>query len=127
MGTADEALARSRLDIVVRRAGWTEVDFEYEPVGAAYDYALRIERDELVLIADFGGGTSDFSVMRFSREGGTLHAEPLGHAGIGIAGDTFDYRIVDHVVSPRLGKGSSYRSFDKVLPIHNRYYTNLAR
>jgi hypothetical chaperone protein len=65
--------------------------------------------------------------MRFSRSGGVLRAEPLGHAGIGIAGDTFDYRIVDHIVSPRLGKGSSYRSFNKVLPIPNHYYTNLAR
>jgi hypothetical chaperone protein len=65
--------------------------------------------------------------MRFSRSGGVLRAEPLGHAGIGIAGDTFDYRIVDHLVSPRLGKGSSYRSFNKVLPIPNHYYTNLAR
>jgi len=80
-----------------------------------------------VLVADFGGGTSDFSVMRFQREGGTLRAEPLGHAGIGIAGDTFDRRIVDHVVSPRLGKGSSYRSFDKLLPIPNHYYANLSR
>ena len=80
-----------------------------------------------MLVADFGGGTSDFSVMRFSRTGGALRAEPLGHAGIGIAGDTFDFRIVDHVVSPRLGKGGSYRSFDKVLQIPNHYYTNLAR
>jgi hypothetical chaperone protein len=65
--------------------------------------------------------------MRFSRKGGVLRAEPLGHAGIGIAGDTFDYRIVDHIVSPRLGKGTNYRSFDKVLPIPNHYYSSLAR
>ncbi|WP_204278271.1 hypothetical protein, partial [Escherichia coli] len=59
--------------------------------------------------------------------GGTLRAEPLGHAGVGIAGDTFDYRIVDRVVSPKLGKGSSYRSFDKLLTIPNHFYANLAR
>jgi hypothetical chaperone protein len=51
----------------------------------------------------------------------------LAHAGIGIAGDTFDYRIVDHVVSPQRGKGFSFRSFDKVLPIPNSHNTNLAR
>ena len=67
-GNPDEALARSRLDIAIRRAGWTDVVFEYEPVAAAYDYALRITRDETVLIADFGGGTSDFSVLRRNRE-----------------------------------------------------------
>ena len=49
--------------------------------------------------------------MRFDR-GRRLKAEALSHAGVGVAGDTFDYRILDHVVSPGLGKGSLYRSFD---------------
>jgi len=126
-GNPDEALAMQRYRAAFERLGAGHARYVYEPVGAAFSFARQLDRDATVLVADFGGGTSDFSVMRFSREGGTLHAEPLGHAGIGIAGDTFDYRIVDHVVSPRLGKGSSYRSFDKVLPIPNRYYTNLAR
>ena len=69
-----------------------------------------------MLVADFGGGTSDFSVIRFTRAGGRLEAEPLAHAGVGIAGDTFDYRLIDHLVAPQLGKGSHYRSFDKSLP-----------
>ena len=51
----------------------------------------------------------------------------MGHAGIGIAGDAFDYRIVDQVVSPRLGKGGLYRSMDKILTIPNHYYANFAR
>ncbi len=66
----------------------------------------KLERNETVLVADFGGGTSDFSVLRFSRKGGALEAQPLAHSGVGIAGDTFDYRIIDNVVAPRLGKGS---------------------
>jgi hypothetical chaperone protein len=65
--------------------------------------------------------------MRFSREAGRLRAEPLGHAGIGIAGDTFDYRVVDRVVSPRLGKGGRYRSMGKILAVPNHYYANFAR
>jgi hypothetical chaperone protein len=65
--------------------------------------------------------------MRFSKAGGVLRAEPLGHAGIGLAGDAFDYRIVDRVVSPRLGKGGRYRSMGKVLSIPNHYYANFAR
>ena len=52
--------------------------------------------------------------------------EPLGHAGVGIAGDRFDYRILDHLVLPLLGKGSSYRSFDKVLEIPRGYFTDFA-
>jgi hypothetical chaperone protein len=99
----------------------------YEPVGAAFFFARQLDNDATVLVADFGGGTSDFSVMRFRRTGGRLRAEPLGHAGIGIAGDAFDYRIVDHLVSPRLGKGGRYRSMGKILAIPNHYYANLAR
>ena len=65
--------------------------------------------------------------MRFSQSGGSLRATPLSHTGIGIAGDAFDYRIVDKVVSPQLGKGGSYRSMGKVLTLPNRHYANLAR
>jgi hypothetical chaperone protein len=97
-------------------------------VGAAFFYASGLERDATVLVADFGGGTSDFSVMRFSRRNGELRAEPLGHSGIGIAGDAFDARIVDRVVARRLGKGGLYRSMgDKVLAFPNHYYANLSR
>jgi len=126
-GNPDDALAMQRYRTAFERVGAGHARYVYEPVGAAFSFARQLEGDATVLVADFGGGTSDFSIMRFSRAGGVLRAEPLGHAGIGIAGDTFDYRIVDHIVSPRLGKGSSYRSFNKVLPIPNHYYTNLAR
>ena len=113
----DEELAVGRLGSAFARAGFGAVDLVYEPLGAAYWYARTLERDETVLVADFGGGTSDFSVIRFARRNGRLEAAPLAHGGIGIAGDTFDYRLVDRFVAPLLGKGSHYRSFDKLLPI----------
>jgi hypothetical chaperone protein len=110
------------------RLGAARAQYVYEPVGAAFFYARRLEREATVLVADFGGGTSDFSVMRFSRQNGQLTAEPLGHSGIGIAGDAFDARIVDRVVAPRLGKGGLYRSMGgKVLPFPNHYYGHLSR
>ncbi len=80
-----------------------------------------------MLVGDFGGGTSDFSIIRFEREAGEIRAIPLGRSGVGVAGDAFDYRIIDHLVSPALGKGSSYTSFGKTLPIPNRYYSAFAR
>jgi hypothetical chaperone protein len=115
--SADEKLACTRLQTAFAQAGRAGVDLAYEPLGAAYWYARALDRDETVLVADFGGGTSDFSLLRFSRGGGRLVAEPLAHSGVGVAGDTFDYRIVDHAVAPLLGKGATYRSFDKILPI----------
>ena len=123
----DDALAMQRYRDAFGRLGVGHSRYVYEPVGAAFSFARALDHDATVLVADFGGGTSDFSVMRFSRHGGTLRAEPLGHAGIGIAGDTFDSRIVDRVVAPRLGKGGSYRSFGKVLPLPVHYYAPLAR
>lgn len=113
----DEALAVSRLQAAFSAAGIGAVDLAYEPLGAAYWYARDLDRDETVLVADFGGGTSDFSIIRFERSGGRLRGTPLAHGGVGIAGDTFDYRIIDRFVAPQLGKGSHYRSFDKLLPI----------
>jgi hypothetical chaperone protein len=106
----DEALAMERYRAAFGQLGAGEAAYVYEPVGAAFFYARTLESDATVLVADFGGGTSDFSIMRFAHRDGALRAEPLGHAGVGIAGDTFDYRIIDRVVSPRLGKGGSYRS-----------------
>ena len=80
-----------------------------------------------MLVADFGGGTSDFSLIRFTRQGETVTATPLGHAGVAVAGDSFDYRIINAVVSPHLGKGTLFRSMSKVLPVPQYYFASLAR
>lgn len=123
----DDALAMQRYRDAFARLGGSHARYVYEPVGAAFSFASALQGDAVVLVADFGGGTSDFSVMRFARAGGRLRAEPLGHSGVGVAGDTFDARIVDRVISPRLGKGGSYRSFGKVLPLPVQYHASLTR
>lgn len=124
----DEALALGRLTASYAKAGMAEVGFAYEPLGAAYWYARDLAQPQTMLVADFGGGTSDFSVMRFEPGGaGRLEAIPLSHAGVGVAGDTFDYRLIEHAVSPRLGKGTQYRSFEKLLPIPAHYHAAFAQ
>lgn len=120
-------LALKRYEAAFARLGFEEILYAYEPVGAAFFFARELERDATVLVGDFGGGTSDFSIIRFHRENGDIQAIPLGRSGVGVAGDAFDYRIIDNLVSPELGKGSSYTSFGKVLPIPNRYYSAFAR
>ncbi|WP_397420344.1 Hsp70 family protein [Phenylobacterium sp.] len=126
-GSPKESLALERYEIAFQRMGVREVLYAYEPVGAAFFFARALKEDATVLVGDFGGGTSDFSIIRFERHGGEMRAIPLGRAGVGVAGDAFDYRIIDSLVSPELGKGSSYESFGKVLPIPNRYYAAFAR
>jgi hypothetical chaperone protein len=126
-GSPNAELAIKRYETAFRRLGFTEILYAYEPVGAAFFFARELDHDATVLVGDFGGGTSDFSIIRFTREGGQIRATPLGRSGVGVAGDAFDYRIIDRLVSPQLGKGGDYVSFGKVLPIPNRYYTAFAR
>ncbi|WP_374293460.1 Hsp70 family protein [Sphingomonas sp.] len=121
----DEALARQRYDAMF--AGFArEVHYVYEPLAAAFAYAATLSEPTTLLVADFGGGTSDFSVVRIAEPGAAQRCVPLGHAGIGIAGDRFDARIVDKLVLPFLGKGGQYRSFDKILDIPGGYFADLA-
>lgn len=125
--STDNALALKRYQTAFERLGFTDILYAYEPVAAAFFFARRLVQDATVLVADFGGGTSDFSIIRFERKGGVLGARALGQSGVGVAGDAFDYRIIDNLVSPALGKGSSYRDMNKVLSAPNRFYTSFAR
>jgi hypothetical chaperone protein len=125
--SASETLALERYETAFRRLGFTDIRYAYEPVGAAFFFARGLQEDATVLVGDFGGGTSDFSIIRFNRQGGVINAQPLGRSGVGVAGDAFDYRIIDNLVSPSLGKGSSYESYGKTLPIPSRYYAAFAR
>ncbi len=102
---ADDERAIGRMRAALALAGFDEVTFAPEPVAAAHAYAARLDRDERVLIADFGGGTSDFSVVEVGP-GGT---RVLATSGVALAGDAFDARVVDAVIAPALGKGSRYR------------------
>lgn len=121
--TADDALGEARLRAGFAAAGLPEVRVELEPAAAGHRFATSLTEAATVLVADFGGGTSDFSLLRFEPGGVT----PLGHAGVGVAGDAFDFRIIDHVVSPLLGKGGSYHVMGTELPIPPGWYMSFAR
>ncbi|TCP34108.1 Hsp70 family protein [Sphingomonas sp. BK235] len=121
----DPALARRRYDAMF--AGTARaIHYVYEPLAAAYADASTLDRAATLLVADFGGGTSDFSVVRVAEPGAARRCVPLGHAGIGIAGDRFDARIVDRLVLPLIGKGGRYRSFDKLLDIPDGWFAEFA-
>jgi len=121
----DPALARQRYDAMFAGFG-TEIHYVYEPLGAAFGHASQLTEPARLLVADFGGGTSDFSIVEVAEPGAARRCVPLGHAGIGIAGDRFDYRIIDRLVLPMLGKGGSYHSFGKTLEIPRGYFADFA-
>jgi hypothetical chaperone protein len=126
---ADDNYAERRLRSAFESAGYESVQFEMEPIAAANYYESTLDHDELILIGDFGGGTSDFSLVhvgptvRSDRASGCI----VGNAGVGIAGDAFDARIVRHLVSPALGAGSQLRSLGKILPVPGWVYIKLER
>ena len=116
----------------IRRAGWKEITFEFEPVAAAYHYASTIAREELILVADFGGGTSDFSIVRLRPPTAAASSheryEILANDGVAIAGDAFDGEIVRRLVAPELGRGSQYRTpYGQVLPMPTWFYAQMER
>ncbi|MFN7918139.1 MAG: Hsp70 family protein [Vicinamibacterales bacterium] len=125
-----DQLALARMREALELAGITEFEFEYEPVAAAYAYRQRLTKPATVLIGDFGGGTSDFSILALEPPG---HTGPdgvriLGNDGVAVAGDAFDRAIVRHAVAPQLGRGSEYLSPpDKVLPMPEWVYARLER
>lgn len=123
----DEALATERYNAALTRFGFPEIHHVYEPVAAAFYFARNLDRDATVLVADFGGGTTDYSLIRFESHAGRLTATPLGHSGVGVAGDNFDFRIIDNIVSPVIGKGTLFKSFDKLLEVPSGYYANFGR
>jgi len=126
----DNKYAERRLAEAMRAAGFESVEFELEPVAAARYYESTLERDQLILIGDFGGGTSDFSLLRVGptiRRRGRTAADLLGNAGVGLAGDAFDAKIVRHLVAPALGAGSQMRSLNKLLTVPGWVYSKLER
>lgn len=126
----DDDYAVQRLTRSLNIAGFEHVTFEYEPNAAAYHYESTLDHDELILIGDFGGGTSDFSLLRVGpgiRRRGHESADVLANEGLALAGDAFDGKIIRHLVSPELGAGTFLNSGGKLLPVPNWVYFKLER
>ena len=122
----DAALAMRRYEAALAPFGFGRIRQVYEPVAAAFFHARTLTQSATVLVADFGGGTTDLSVIAFERDRAGLRAKALGHSGVGVAGDRFDYRIIDRVVLPQLGRGTRYRSMGKTLELPRSCFASFA-
>ena len=104
-----DAKAEAALRTAAGRAGFHEVEFQYEPIAAAFDYEQGVLREEKVLVADIGGGTSDFSLVRVGPErAGAVDrkGDILANHGVHIAGTDFDRRIELAAILPLFGYGA---------------------
>ncbi|MFC3110765.1 Hsp70 family protein [Undibacterium arcticum] len=121
-----DRIAEDTLAEVARAVGFKHISFQYEPIAAAFDYESQIEREELVLIADIGGGTSDFSLVRLAPErAGEVDRrhDILANGGVHIGGTDFDKYLSLACVMPLLGLGSRLKNQTEV---PSSYYFNLA-
>ena len=125
----DDPYPVERMRIALAQAGLHDVSFEYEPVAAAFHHERALDHDEVILVGDFGGGTTDFCLMTVgpSYRGRSLKRERvLGADGVGIAGDVFDGKVIRRLVAPVLGRGTTYRSaFGKDLAVPDWWFVHL--
>lgn len=123
-----ENIAVSRLLLAAKNAGFTDVRLQLEPIAAAFAYEQTLTKPENILVADFGGGTSDFTIMHLSPDRvNSLHREDdiIAHGGVYIGGDLFDSEIMWHKVTPHLGRGVLYQSYGKQVEVPNSLYSEL--
>jgi hypothetical chaperone protein len=121
-----DQLAEDTLKEIALDVGFRDVAFQFEPIAAAFDYESGISREELVLVADIGGGTSDFSLVRLSPQRAAMvdrRDDILANGGVHIGGTDFDKYLSLASVMPLLGLGSRLRSGSEV---PSSYYFNLA-
>lgn len=124
----EENCAVKRLLTAAYNAGFKEVYLQLEPIAAALSYEQHLTEESIVLVADFGGGTSDFSIVRLSPDRMLVKDRSddiLAHGGLYIGGDMFDSEIMWHKVTPLLGRGVEYKSYDKYIEIPNSLYREL--
>jgi hypothetical chaperone protein len=121
-----DAQAQNTLAEIAHSVGLKDIAFQYEPIAAAFDYESRVAREELVLVVDIGGGTSDFALVRLSPEGRSKldrRDDILASSGIHIGGTDFDKYLSLASVMPTLGLGSKLKSG---LEVPSGQYFNLA-
>ncbi len=120
----NDALAEQRLREAAVLAGFTDITFQMEPIAAGWSFASTIRETHTVLVADLGGGTADFCLLRFRPD---RRHEVLSVNGVRIGGDDFDGRIMWNRLIRSFGYGSRFESWDKMLEVPVHIYVALCR
>jgi hypothetical chaperone protein len=118
-----DKLAEKRLLMAAKKAGFQKIWFQYEPIAAGFLYEQSLQEPQLVLIGDFGGGTSDFTLMQLDKRKISFkdrREDILKTGGLHIGGDDFDAEIMWNKFTPYFGYGLKYDSYGKMLdlPVH---------
>ncbi len=125
-----DQIAEDALREILKKVGFKDIEFEYEPIAAAVGFERQVVREQIALIVDMGGGTSDFSVIRlhpYPHEKGSRKDDILSIGGVHIAGTDFDKQFSLNSLMPELGLGGKYKSMEgKWLSLPISIYHDLA-
>lgn len=123
---ADQA-AQDQLEKAAQAAGFRHIAFQYEPIAAALDYEQRVTGEELVMVADIGAGTSDFSLVRVGAQrakAADRKNDILANGGVHLGGNDFDRALSLDAVMPSFGYKTKTKQAGRVQP--NSYFLDLA-
>ena len=105
---SDDDYAQDRLERAARLAGFKRIEFCPEPVAAAREFRTQLKESKIVLVADFGGGTSDYTILKISNEP-YRDSDVLAIGGVPLAGDSLDGGLMRHRISTHFGAGVRYQ------------------
>ncbi|MFD2934812.1 Hsp70 family protein [Spirosoma flavum] len=119
--------AQAELKAIALRIGFKNIDFQFEPIAAAFAHEAQLSGEKLAIVADLGGGTSDFTVIRLSNKyinKPDRSSDILANTGIRVGGNDFDKELSLAAIMPELGYRSRYG--DKQLEVPLKPYHDLA-
>lgn len=124
---AADKQAEYELRGIARSVGFKNIEFQFEPIAAAFAHEVNVVGEQLAMVADLGGGTSDFSVIRLSKA--FIHKpdrskDILGNSGVRIGGNDFDKDLSLATIMPEIGYGSTYG--EKNLEVPSKFYHDLS-
>ena len=124
-----DTLAQTRLDKAAEIAGFVDVRFQFEPIGAAFAYERSLLKKENVLVADLGGGTTDFTYLVLDPEkvgSKDRKNDMMANGGIYVGGDSFDSAFMWEKGTPYFGKNTQYEATPgKVLTVPKSLFANI--
>jgi hypothetical chaperone protein len=119
--------AQSELESIARSVGFVNVSFQYEPIAAAFAHERKFKEEKLALVADLGGGTSDFTIIKLSSsyiEKSDRSSDILANTGVRVGGNDFDKHLCLSTIMPEIGYLSTYGSKDLEVPM--KYFHDLS-
>jgi len=119
--------AQEELKAMAASVGFKNIEFQFEPIAAAFAHEAKISGEKLAIVADLGGGTSDFTVIRLSNQNirkSDRTSDILANTGVRIGGNDFDKDLSLSSIMPEIGYKSTYG--DKHLEVPLKPYHDLA-